>query len=140
MSLSSTLPASCVSASCSASVGRSSCSTGTTTRGLFLAKRSLSEDVNQGCIVMLLELAVEFACDVHQMSRFHKGASVQLALAIDVSALNKLLIKHHDQLLLSLADYRASCTKRHISPLHRAHVQHSVTDLEFIGRVLGEEA
>ena len=89
---------------------------------------------------MLLELAVELASDVHQMGWLHEGTSVQLALAVDIGALNKLLVEHHDKLLLSLADDRASSSKRYISPLHRAHVQHSVADLEFIGTVLGEEA
>lgn len=43
---------------------------------LLLTKRSFSEQIKQGLIVVLLELSLELASDVHEMSWIHQGTSI----------------------------------------------------------------
>ena len=67
---------------------------------------------------MLFELRLKLPGDIHKVFGVHKGASVELTLAIDVRTLDELLIKHHDNLLLCLSNNCSTGSKRHISTLN----------------------
>ena len=87
------------------------------TSGLLLSSGTLSEEINQVVVVILLVEGLELASLIHQMGGLHQRTTVKLALPIDVTALQKLLVKHHDNLLLRLANHSASCAERHVSAL-----------------------
>ena len=51
---------------------------------LLLTLRPLSEKLDEPSVLVLVELALELSCDVHQMRWLQQCASVELALAVDV--------------------------------------------------------
>lgn len=107
---------------------------------LIFAKGTFLERLNKRLVVAFLELVLELAGNVHQVSWVDEGASVQLTLSIDAITLNELLIKHDNNLLLSLSNDRSTSAVRDVESLDRTHVEHSVANLELISSVLGEHA
>ena len=91
-------------------------------------------------IIALFEVIFEFAGQVHQVSGFHNGTTVELALAVEVGALQELLVVHYNDLLFSLTHDCTTGSKRHIPPLNRAQVDNSITRLEFVCYILWEWA
>jgi len=88
---------------------------------------------------MLGQLRLKLASDVHEMGGVHKTATVEITLPVDVSTLQELLIKHHNDFLLSLSDHCSTRSERHIGSLDRANVEDTVADLELGHFVLREE-
>jgi hypothetical protein len=90
-------------------------------------------------IRILLELLLKLPCEVDQINWVHQGSSIELAVTIDVRALQELLVKQHNNLFLRLANHSAAETKRNVFPPHRVDIHYTAADLKVIDLHIVEE-
>ena len=93
------------------------------------------EGLDQVVVLVLPDLRLELLGDVEQMGRIHDRSSVQLAVPVDVGALQELLVKEHNDLLLSLAHDCSTEAEGDVRSAARVQIHHSLAGLEHVRAV-----